>query len=218
MSSTDGLGPEDNGATERGLAAEPTEELLEAARRGDVAAWRRLDARYRRALVAMMHGSIPTSLRSRYDTEDILQSAFLSAFQELDEYRYAGKGSFLRWLVTIFRMRLLDLIREGHALMRDAGKEVDLHVFDGEGAPELASGLRSPQDIAAAAEELARTMELLHELDDEEFLIVARNRFDRKSMQAIALELELPVTTVRRKLARAVGKLRPPLRPGDRPE
>ena len=187
---------------------EPTDELLRAARGGDLVAWQRLDQRYRRMLVAMMRGRVPAALRGRFDTEDVLQSVFLSAFRELDSYEYKGKGSFLRWMQAVFEHRLIELVREGHAARRDVRKETGLDEDHDDAGRELASRLRTPEDAAETAEEMARTIELLGELDEAEFQIVSRHLIEGESMCQIARELSLPEHRVRRTVSRAIGKLR----------
>lgn len=88
------------------------QELVERARRGDRAAFgdlveRHQQAVFRTALVA---------LRSREEAEDVVQEAFVAAFQKLADFR--GEASFKTWLLTIVWNRALDRRRHASEWLR----------------------------------------------------------------------------------------------------
>src|SRR5438477_3393419 len=57
---------------------DPSIALMRAAAQGDQAAWTELYAQHRTLMRTLLHGRIPASLRSRFDTEDVMQSALLA--------------------------------------------------------------------------------------------------------------------------------------------
>jgi RNA polymerase sigma-70 factor (ECF subfamily) len=108
-------------------------ELLEAARRGDEDAYRRLVEPRRAELHAhcyRMLGSVP-------DAEDALQEALLRAWRGLP--RFEGRSSFRSWLYKIATNACLKAIERRHArvLPIDYGPAVDPH--DGPAEPLVES-------------------------------------------------------------------------------
>lgn len=181
------------------LADEPTDELVKAAKRGDVEAWNRLDRRYRIALTLFTRGRIPAQARSRFDTEDVMQSALLSAYRELESYEYRGEGSFYSWLTRIIRNRLNSRMRDLKARKRDAGLEqryTDSHALGDE--PE------SPSELYSTAEEHARVIEAITKLKDEQREVLTRHVLEKRTLTQVAQELGLSPTTAKRRLVDAI--------------
>lgn len=180
---------------------EPTQELILAAKQGDMEAWSQLDRRYRIALSLFLRGKIPSGARRRFDTEDVLQSTFLSAFSELDSYEYKGEGSFLAWMVQILRNRLRTRLRRASCEKRDHDRDRPLTE-----ATDAAAGLMaaSPSELFSSAENQARLMATITELPDEEREAVTMHFFDKKTFAQISRELDLPVKTVRRRVTNAI--------------
>ncbi len=185
---------------------EPTEELIEDVRAGKADAWSRVDARFRPILALILRGRLPALVRRRFDTQDVVQSALFTAFREIDSYEYRGAGSFKRWLVTILRNKLHQRNRDQLAAMRDAQREREL--ADAEDGALDAGGSSSPPEQADRAEQLARLLEALSELPDDERRIVVARVLDGVPLARIALELGLSESTVRRKLEKAFRYLK----------
>jgi RNA polymerase sigma-70 factor (ECF subfamily) len=104
-------------------------ELLEAARRGDEAAYGRLLESYRGEL----HAHCYRMLGSVHDAEDALQEASLRAWRGLA--RFEGRSSLRSWLYTIATNTCLNQIarRPKRVLPIDYGPATDPH--DGPGMP-----------------------------------------------------------------------------------
>ena len=184
---------------------EPTQELIQAARKGDTQAWSCLDQRYRVALTLFMRGRIPGQARSRFDTDDLLQSAFLSAFRELDSYEYRGEGSFLAWLTRILESRLQNRMRRDTAQARDVMRNERYsteHAMTAGG-----SAAPSPSEIFSRAEDQARLLQAVSELDEERREIITQHFFDKRPLAAIAREQGRDVKTVRKRLSEAITAL-----------
>jgi len=189
------------------IPREPTEELIRAAREGDVRAWEALDKRYRVALSLFLRRKIPPKLRPRFDTEDLLQSAFLCAFSELNRYEYRGEGSFLSWMITILSNRLTSRLRRAANKLpaksleetHDSKLELALHGTDGQ---------ETPSEIHAQAEEAARLIQAIADLPDDLRDVVVQVHLDQKSQLQVARERGEAPDTVRRKLAKGIEFIR----------
>ena len=187
-----------------GTIEDPTRELVEAARRGDLDAWNQLDERFRATLSVLMRGRVPQSARRRFDTEDVLQSAFLRAYKELDSYEHRGEGSFVRWLTQILYNRLYSRLRDENARKRDQRRE---QRYTESHDPPEEFAVETPSEVFAEAEESARLALALGELPGDEREVITRHLFDRKSLNQIAEELDLTPAAVRRRLARGLRSI-----------
>ncbi|MFT4537662.1 MAG: RNA polymerase sigma factor (sigma-70 family) [Planctomycetota bacterium] len=185
--------------------AEPTQDLIAAAKAGDVSAWNQLDGRFREALKLFMRGRIPQHAKRQFETDDVLQSGMLLAFRELSSYEYRGKGSFYGWLTRILHNRLTSRMRSMGAQCRDNQREN----YSQELNEALASGWleASPSELAAEAERLATLVEAISTLEEDEREILLMHFFDKRSITAISSELELSPRTIKRKLSVALEQL-----------
>lgn len=183
---------------------ENTVDLLRAARAGDQNAWERLDRRYRNILTLTMRGNIGGSDRARFDTEDLLQSAFLSAYRDLDTFEYRGKGSFLRWLTGVMYNRLKAKLRAERAQRRDVAREDPLGTVAEEALTASGPG---PAALVAQAERAAHLVEALADLPDEERLAVQWVVIDGRTITYAADQLETSPSTIRRRVAAGVRTL-----------
>lgn len=126
----------------------PTEELVEAARRGDPRAFEHLVRRYRPRVLAL--GLHLTGSRS--DAEDVAQDAFLKAYQALGDFE--GRSAFFTWVYRIAVNRALQLVAARRA--RPASTLDDPRVclavaVDAGGAPGRALELRETYGQLVAA-------------------------------------------------------------------
>jgi RNA polymerase sigma-70 factor, ECF subfamily len=103
-------------------------ELLDAARRGDDAAFERLVAPYRRELLAHCY----RMLSSQHDAEDALQDALLRAWRGLRTFE--GRSSLRSWLYRVATNTCLRALerRPARVLPIDYGPPADPHDEPGE--------------------------------------------------------------------------------------
>ena len=104
-------------------ATAPERELLEAARRGDEDAYRRLVEPY----CGELHAHCYRMLGSVHDAEDAMQDASLRAWRGLA--RFEGRSSLRSWLYTIATNTCLTQIekRPKRVLPVDYGPPTDPH-------------------------------------------------------------------------------------------
>jgi RNA polymerase sigma-70 factor, ECF subfamily len=124
--------------------------------------------------------------RDRWAAEDATQETFLRAWKYIDSYR--GRGSFEGWLLRICRRCVIDLAsRTGTAPLASAESAMELE------------HLAAPTTFTADLE----TMDLLARLPLPQREVVALCGWLGYSYDEVAAMLEIPIGTVRSRLARA---------------
>ena len=91
---------------------ETERELLDAIRKGERAAMRRLYDRYSKYAMAMGLRYIP----NRDDMRDVLQDSFVKIITNIGHFDYRGEGSLKSWVSRIVADRAIDHIREHERL------------------------------------------------------------------------------------------------------
>lgn len=86
-------------------------ELLARAAAGDPAAWQSLLRQSHPTLLAFVSGLIPNDLRSRVEAQDVLSDTYFEAYRRLPEFQFIDDTSFYRWLATIARHRLINVVK-----------------------------------------------------------------------------------------------------------
>lgn len=97
------------------------EDLIMAACQRDPEAWRELVAQLSLRMTSALQ--LPPPLLRRLDREDILQVAFLHAWERIDSFEYRGEGSFIAWMRQIISNVIRDDIRHHACGIRDTSRE-----------------------------------------------------------------------------------------------
>jgi RNA polymerase sigma-70 factor (ECF subfamily) len=188
-------------------------DVLDAARGGNEAAFRRLVEPYR----GQLHAHCYRMLGSVHDAEDALQDALLRAWRGLA--RFEGRSSLRSWLYTIATNSCLNLIarRPKRVLPIDYGPPADPH--DGPGEPLVESvwvepypdegiGLEDGYAAPEASYELRESVELafvaaLQHLPPNQRAVLILREVLGFSAQDAAASLETSVASVNSALQRA---------------
>lgn len=179
---------------------EPTRDLLDHAARGDEAAWTELYRRYRMLLLVAASSFLRGRLPRHVDPEDVVQSAFLSAWDSIRRFEYRGEGSFRRWLGQIVVNRVRDKVsRNDFEQYRLAEK--------GRQTPIARPTDEEPSEAAARLEEERRLLGHLSRLEHEEREVVLLKNFEGKSWQEVGEVIEKSERTARRIYDSAVRHL-----------
>lgn len=172
-------------------------DLIEACRKGDTSAFGVLVRRYQDRLY-------PTVLRltgQADDAQDVLQDAFLQAFQKLR--RFHGDSSFYTWLYRIAVNLALSHRRRRRPIV---GWESSAHGHD--------ALLRDPVDLSDPSEPLEKAelnacvQAALNRLAPDHRAVVVLKDLDGLRYEEIAGILKIPIGTVRSRLHRARLELR----------
>jgi RNA polymerase sigma factor (sigma-70 family) len=179
-----------------------TEELLVHVRGGDEDAWREVYRRYRVFLSIAARSAANAHI---HDVEDILQTAFLSAWSDIQSFSYQGKNSFRSWLSTIVvRKNIAELKRRSvHSKARPTNG------FEPGPIDEMVDiSAREPNEVLSKRDEqalLARCLE--EELNDLERELIMLRHYERMTSEQIADIVELSPHTVRRRYKVAADKI-----------
>lgn len=185
-----------------GQSTDPLRAWVEAARRGEAWAWDRLHRRYRGLLLlAIREHGVPGPVRGRFDSEDVLQSSFLSAFESLPEHEFRDEPSFRGWLKRIAMNKLQDRLRDHQRDRRDARRETS-----------SSSGVLAPGDTPSVLlerlEVQGRLLDALTRLQEDDQELVCWKTIEKFSFADIARFRGCSESTARRHYAGALRRLR----------
>ncbi len=150
----------------------------------------------------LLYRSVRSILRDEAEVEDVLQDAWLAAFQKLDGF--AGRAQVSTWLVRIAINKALDRLRRSSRLVGlDGWPEEDL-VAQTPPHPAHAS-----PEAQSSARELARLLgEAIDALPARYRAVYMLREVEALDTRAVATCLELPEATVKTRLHRARARLR----------
>ena len=174
------------------------EELVEAFRAGDLAAFDVLVRRWERKI----QGAIHRILGREEDARDLCQETFLKAYRALGSFK--GEARFSSWLYQI----ALNLCRD--RMRRTKGKAVVSLTEAEEGGTglEMASGRPSALDLVLAGDLARAVAEAVASLPEEQREVIVLKEYQELTFVEIALVLGVPLSTVKTRLYRGLGQLR----------
>src|SRR5438132_8174887 len=136
------------------------------------------------------------------DAQDIIQEAFLNAYQSLD--RFKGDSQFFTWLYRIAFYASFSLKRKQRAaLARKTGR-----VGTGVSEPLDASESSRPEYALEKLEQQRRVQQALNRLSPEHRTVLILKDMDGQKYETMAEILQVPIGTVRSRLHRARLELR----------
>ena len=184
-------------------SSDPTSDLLlvERVRGGDVGAYEELVRMYdRRVFRIAQHIT-----QNREDAEDVVQDAFLKAYQNLD--RFQGNSKFYTWLVRIAVNEALMKLRKRRN-SRMVSMDDDVETDEGSMPREFADWSPNPEQLYGqdeTAEILRKTIQGLPPTFRTVFVL---RDVEGLSTEETAQMLELSVPAVKSRLLRARLQLR----------
>ena len=172
--------------------------LVKRAREGDYSAFERLFERHRQLVYRFAYQMAPR----RDDAEDIVQEAFVRAYQNLDKYRDEAK--FTTWLLKITRNLVFNE-------MRRAKRHPHLPVQIEPNAEEMPlkdEATASPDETLLQTELQQAIENAITLLPETQRMALVLRRYDELSYEEIADVLDLSVPAVKSLLFRARTELR----------
>ncbi len=173
------------------------ETLVSRARGGDLDAYEELVARHS----AVAHRTA-VLLGARDEAEDVLQLAFVKAYQALNRFR--DGAAFRPWLLRI-------VANETHNLTRGRGRR-DAVALRAATLAEPAASPAEPDDLAIASERRRALLAAVRALPEKDRLVVTYRYLLDLSESEAAQVLGWPRGSVKSRLSRALHKLAEQLR------
>tara|TARA_R110002072_G_scaffold273058_2_gene433355 strand:+ start:22220 stop:22825 length:606 start_codon:yes stop_codon:yes gene_type:complete len=170
--------------------------FVQAAIKGDQAAYASLMDRYRESIYYMMLKMVSNT----DDADDLTIEAFGKAFNRLEQY--SPNYAFSTWLYKIASNNCIDFIRKKRIKVTsmDSGIKTD----DGDTLYfDARSNTRDPEETVMHKQKMLHMRELVSKLKPRYRLLVEKRYFEELSYEEISKELNLPLGTVKAQLFRA---------------
>jgi RNA polymerase sigma-70 factor (ECF subfamily) len=173
-------------------------ELIEGIRARRPEAFRALFARH----APMVHALLRRVVRDPALAEDVLREVFLRVWKRPHDYE-KGRGSVRAWLTNMAHRSALDQIRW------DESQQSRGRTFGTRAAPgPLDEPIRKVVDRLALDEERIRVRRGIEELPPEQRVVILLMYFGSRSASEVALELDIPLGTVKSRARLGLRRLR----------
>lgn len=170
--------------------------LIELALKGTQSAYADLMQRYNRSL----YHTILKMVRNVDDAEDLTIEAFTKAFKSLDKFRQ--DYTFSTWLFRIATNNCIDFIRKKkNVTVSLDGFYVDVN--GEESGMDVRDTQLNPQEETIKLQDEEQMRAIVAKLPPKYRKIVSLRYFEEFSYEEIAIELEIPLGTVKAQLYRA---------------
>ncbi len=177
--------------------------LVEQCRRGDPQAFARLVALHE----GMVYNLAARLLGDVEEARDVSQEVFLQVFKQLG--RFEGRSSLKTWIYRIVVNQSRNRQRWWRRRRRDRALPIeDLTPGDEAQVSEARKPLDGPHELAERRERSARVQAALAGLSFEHRAVLLLREVEELSCDEISAALDLPVGTVKSRLARAREALR----------
>ncbi len=187
------------------LKDEERDRLIAAAQRGNLDAFNELVLAYQGQVYNLAYRIMSDPAAA----SDATQEAFISAYQHIEGFRGEHPASFKSWLMRIVSNACYDELRRRK---RHPTTSIEDFEIDEEANPALVSDIEGPEAYTER-EEMARVIQSgIQMLPADQRVTLVLADVQGLSYQDVAEATDVPLGTVKSRLARARGKLRDYLR------
>lgn len=166
---------------------------IERAVAGDGDALQRLIVEYHAVLHRTVAAARDAELQTRIDPDDVLQQAYVSAFEGVVNCQFDGPAPFYKWLETIALTRLKDQQRALRRRKCDVAREVRPAADPMASYPDLVNRLAGPDSTpsrqVAKGEAVAAVLSCLARLNEEQRAVVRLRFLEGRSVADVAAQL-----------------------------
>lgn len=193
----------------------PTEQLIQQAKDGNVSAVNELMDRHRNSLRQLVRMRLDRKIQNRVDVSDVVQDVLIEANRRLTNYLSDPMMPFHLWLRQIAKDRIIDAHRRHRvSARRSVDREQAMAVprgFD-QSSIELAALLGDPNLTPAEAvmqAEMARRVEAaIADLDEKDSEIIVMRHYEHLTNQEIGQILNLTEPAASMRYLRAIRRLK----------
>jgi len=188
-----------------------TQRLVTLAQEGDQSALDQLCKVYNERVLRIIRMRMGPELRTKLESMDLVQDAFISTLRNLEDFTYQNEGDFLRWVSKIAENRLRDNLDKLHADKRDIRKEIPLN--NSSTTQETFAGISGPVDtttpsvIMSRREELNKLEKAMDKLKPEYREVITLTKIEGLSYKEAGQRLGKNADAVRMLLSRAMATL-----------
>jgi len=183
----------------------PISEWIQSIKGGDSLAQIQLWERYYHQLVALAYQRLgPATGRQGFDEEDILQSVFLSLFQQAEKGKFpelSDRRGLWRLLIVMTERRLSSKLRDFNTIKR-GGKitHQPIHRLPNSVTSQISSAAHCPTPTDGMTQEFVSTVKEVLGQCDEKAREIATLRIEGYEISEIAKKVGLSRSTVNRKI------------------
>ena len=174
-------------------AASDESQLVDRARKGDLAAYDELVQRYQQRIYATVYHMTA----NHEDANDLAQEAFIKAYQALKSFK--GGSSFYTWVYRIAVNKTINFLKQRKNRSQMSLNDLD---FNAEHDPDLVALIsdKTPRREANLAELQEKLNEAMQKLSEQHRLVVTLHDVQGLSHEEIAKIMECNIGTVRSRL------------------
>jgi RNA polymerase sigma-70 factor (ECF subfamily) len=172
-------------------------EIIERVKAGDTALYELIMRRYNQRLYRVTRAI----LRDDAEAEDVIQDAYVRAYQHLDQF--AGTAAFSTWLT---RIAVHEALRRLH--LRDRSQQLESTEYDEEGSMSVVETSLDPEQRASIAELGDLLEEAVLGLSDQYRVVIMLRDVEELSTAETAAALDLTEQNVKVRLHRGRAMMR----------
>lgn len=186
-----------------------TVELIDQAKAGSPEALNALFSRYASRALSIVRLRLGTKLRSRLESQDIVQESFLRAYRDFDNFEYRQEGAFIHWLSRLIENTIRDQRDYQFAAKRHPRHFVaeTRNSQEGEIDSDFPGLDLTPSQELCRREDIRRLEAALDELSEEHREVILQRDCEGLSFIEIAQNLGRSPDAGRMLYARAKAKL-----------
>ncbi|MEQ9352512.1 MAG: sigma-70 family RNA polymerase sigma factor [Vicingaceae bacterium] len=170
--------------------------LVEAAKKGEQAAYSKIMSRYREPIYYL----VLKMIRNESDAEDLAIEAFEKAFKKLDQY--TPQYAFSTWLSRIATNHCIDFIRKKKLRTTSIDEEIEGQK-GGSWSVQVAGNTKDPEEKFIEKQKISLMRKYVDKLDEPYKTLVTLRYFKEWSYDEIATEQNIPLGTVKAQLFRS---------------
>lgn len=189
-----------------------TQRLVAMAKVGDESALDQLCKAYNERVLRIVRMRMGPELRTKLQSMDLVQDAFISALRDLESFTYKSEGDFMRWISKIAENRIRDNLDKLHAEKRDIRREIPLDNYrqaDEDSFVRDFEPMKSttPSMIISKREDLDKLEKAIDKLKPEYKEVIILTKIEGLSYKEVAEQLGKSPDAVRMILSRAIQAL-----------